>query len=72
MQDQDLIHKVNQVAAFFAPYTEEEAVVGIADHLTKFWDPRMRKQLQGLAAAGKSSLDPLVLRALREPNLADK
>ncbi|MBN4046454.1 formate dehydrogenase subunit delta [bacterium AH-315-P15] len=70
MEDQDLIHKANQIAAFFAPYTEEEAVVGIANHLEKFWERRMRKQLQSLAAAGKSSLDPLVLRALAEPNLA--
>lgn len=69
MQDADLIRMANQIAAFFAPYTEEEAVSGIADHIAKFWEPRMRKQL--LAIAGEATdLDPLVLHALKDPSLA--
>ncbi len=68
MHDAELIHKANQIAVFFAPYTEEEAVVGIADHLEKFWEPRLRTQLQVLSKAGEVSLNPLVLRALAEPN----
>lgn len=66
MQDDDLIRMANQIAAFYTPYTEEEAVTGIADHIAKFWEPRMRKQLLGIAEKAKG-LDPLVLRALKDP-----
>ncbi len=69
MQDDDLIRMANQIAAFFAPYSEEEAVAGIADHIAKFWEPRMRRQLLAIAAEVKG-LDPLVARALKHPSLA--
>lgn len=69
MQDDDLIRMANQIAAFFAPYSEDEAVAGIADHIAKFWEPRMRKQLFAIAADAKG-LDPLVARALKDPSLA--
>ena len=35
----------NQIAAFFAAQGEERAVPQIADHINKFWDPRMRKEI---------------------------
>jgi len=69
MQDDDLIRMANQIAAFFAPYSEEEAVAGITDHIAKFWEPRMRKQLLAIAAEAKG-IDPLVARALKDPSLA--
>jgi formate dehydrogenase subunit delta len=69
MQDDDLIRMANQIAAFFTPYSEDEAVAGIADHLAKFWEPRMRKQLLAIAPGAKG-LDPLVARALEDPAVA--
>lgn len=69
MQDEDLIRMANQIAAFFAPYTDEEAVPGVANHIAQFWEPRMRKQLLAIAAEAKG-LDPLVTRALKDPILA--
>ncbi len=69
MKDDDLVQKANQIAAFFAPYPEDEAVKGVANHLAMFWDPRMRKQLLAIAAKAKG-LDPLVRRALDDPAVA--
>jgi hypothetical protein len=41
-------------------------VAELADHLTRFWEPRMRSALVETASDGslKSSLSPLVLQAL--------
>jgi formate dehydrogenase subunit delta len=66
VKDDDLIRMANQIADFFAPYTEDEAVAGIADHIAKFWEPRMRKQLLDIAGKTKG-LNPLVLQALKDP-----
>jgi formate dehydrogenase subunit delta len=52
---------VNQIAAFFEPYPEDEAVRGIAEHLEKFWEPRMRGQLAEIVANGGAGLSPLGL-----------
>ncbi len=40
----------NQIAQFFAPYPEPEAIAGIRDHLARFWDPAMRRELLVIAA----------------------
>lgn len=53
----------NQIAQFFAAYPHEEAVVGVADHLKKFWEPRMRLQLSEYIAKGGAGLHALVLEA---------
>lgn len=66
MDDAYLIAKANQIAAFFTPYTDEEAVAGIADHLLKFWEPRMLAQLRQIAGKAKD-LDPKVVMALNDP-----
>ena len=38
-----MVHNLNQIAGFFATYPHEEAVAGVADHIKRFWAPRMRK-----------------------------
>ena len=45
MEPSVMVHKANQIAIFFASYPREEAVAGFADHLQKFWEPRMRRQI---------------------------
>ena len=42
----------------------EEAVAGVADHLKKFWDPRMRMALVAHAKAGGAGLRDLVTAAV--------
>lgn len=46
MYNDKLIRMANQIGDFFASMpNREEALQGIAKHLTKFWDPRMRRSL---------------------------
>jgi formate dehydrogenase subunit delta len=35
----------NQIAAFFASEDRKTAVAETADHIHKFWDPRMRAEI---------------------------
>jgi len=59
-----MIRMANQIAAFFEAYPRPEALEGIANHIKKFWDPRMRKQLDAYIAGGGEGLSPLVIAAL--------
>ncbi|CAN5801777.1 formate dehydrogenase subunit delta [soil metagenome] len=46
MQADSLIRMANQIGSFFAAMPDrEEAVADIAQHLKKFWEPRMRRAL---------------------------
>lgn len=58
-----LIHDANEIAKYFAAYPREEAIAGIADHIKKFWDPRMRAELQSMLAQNEASLHALVREA---------
>ncbi len=58
-----LTHDANEIAKYFAAYPREEAIAGVADHITKFWDPRMRAELAEMLAADESGLHELVLAA---------
>lgn len=42
--DDNLIRMANQIGTFFESMPDrQEALEGIATHLKKFWDPRMRR-----------------------------
>ena len=45
MRHDDLVRMINQIAQFFDPYPAAEAIAGIKEHLHKFWDPSMRREL---------------------------
>jgi formate dehydrogenase subunit delta len=60
-----LIHDANEIAKYFAAYPREEAIVGIADHIKKFWDPRMRAELKAMLTANEPALHALVKDADR-------
>jgi formate dehydrogenase subunit delta len=60
-----MVHMANQIALFFAAYPHDEAVAGVADHLKKFWEPRMRAQLLAYLAEGGTGLHPLVVEGAR-------
>ena len=64
MSPDKLIYMANQIGKFFASQGEPDAAVGIADHLKKFWDPRMRAQIVAYLDAGGQGLDPQVRRAV--------
>jgi formate dehydrogenase subunit delta len=68
-----LIYMANQIAGFFKTQPANEAVDGVATHINKFWEPRMRRQLFALIDAGEDRLSPLVLQAaplIRRPEPA--
>ena len=60
-----MVHMANQIALFFESYPKEEAVTSVTDHLNKFWEPRMRRQIIEYAASGGSGLHELVLESVR-------
>jgi formate dehydrogenase subunit delta len=54
----------NQIGKFFVTEDKATAVANIADHLVKFWDPRMRTEIIAHLAAGGEGLDPEVRDAV--------
>ena len=63
MNQDRLIHDANQIALYFAAYPHDEAVEGVADHIHKFWDPRMRANLRTMLESREQRLHALVLEA---------
>jgi formate dehydrogenase subunit delta len=59
-----LVYMANQIGKFFASQGREQAVAGTADHIRKFWDPRMRTEIVAHLKAGGAGLDPAVRIAL--------
>lgn len=48
MDNQSLIDMANRIGEFFDSMPDrEEALDGIADHIRRFWEPRMRRALLG-------------------------
>lgn len=66
MDSAKMVHMANQIAQFFAAYPRAQAVDGIADHLRKFWAPRMRRQLLECAADQGAGLHELVREAIKQ------
>ena len=58
-----MVHKANSIAQFYAAYPREEAVEGVLQHLQKFWEPRMRRQLLSFIDGGGAGLHDLVTAA---------
>jgi formate dehydrogenase subunit delta len=65
MESENMVHMANQIALFFAGYPREDAIAGVADHLRKFWEPRMRQQIVEYAAQGGAGLHELALEAVK-------
>lgn len=67
MDVDNLVHMANRIGEFFAAMPDrEEAKDGIAQHLRKFWEPRMRRILYAhLDSGAASGLLPIVEEAVR-------
>ncbi len=75
MSADKLVMMANQIGAFFASQKHGDAVAATADHLQKFWEPRMRGAILAHLAAGGAGLHPAVRDAvarLRLPASAAK
>ncbi len=66
MDTANLVRMANRIGDFFEAMPErDEALVGIAQHIQKFWEPRMRRQLLAAIAAGEAGeLQEIVRSAL--------
>ena len=65
-----LVYMANQIGKFFQSQGPEKAVAGTAEHIKKFWDPRMRKAIFAHLDAGGVGLDPNVREAINKLRLA--
>ena len=67
MQGNKLVTMVNQIAEFHRRQPDEVATAEVAQHLQRFWEPRMRKQIfahldaggEGLSAISRSAVAQL-------------
>jgi formate dehydrogenase subunit delta len=73
MEIGNLIRMANRIGQFFEAMPDrQEAGEGVANHIHKFWEPRMRTQLLDFLAgqpdgeAGQETLHPLVREAVQQ------
>jgi formate dehydrogenase subunit delta len=64
MSPEKLVYMANQIGKFFASQGAAKAPAAIAEHLQKFWDPRMRTAIVAHLNAGGAGLDPFVREAV--------
>ena len=73
METRDTVRMANQIGDFFKSYPEQEALDGIAEHINKFWEPRMRRNFFALADAGGADFSEIVKKAvplIKRPKIA--
>jgi formate dehydrogenase subunit delta len=61
-----LVYMANQIGKFFSSQGPEVAIAGTAEHIKKFWDPRMRAAIFAHLAAGGAGLDPAPRQAIEK------
>jgi formate dehydrogenase subunit delta len=68
MDGVQLVRMVNDISNFFGSEEDQEvAASGVVGHITKFWNPRMRKQLvEHVYEAGDGDLSELAQLAVRK------
>ena len=61
----NLIRMANQIGDFFSTMPDRpQAIADVADHLKRFWEPRMRRGIVDFVAAGGTGLDPVAAKAV--------
>ena len=64
MEAAKLVMMANQIGKFVAAPRGADPVAAIANHLDKFWEPRMRAEIAAHLAAGGAGLDEPVRAAI--------
>ena len=60
-----LIHMAEQIAANVTISTDQDVKAGkLADHLNRYWDPRMRAELMSYASDHREELSPVLQAAV--------
>lgn len=73
METRDMVRMANQISDFFRSYPEKEALDGVAEHINKFWEPRMRQNFFAHADAGGKDFSEIVKKAvplIKRPKMA--
>ena len=58
-----IVRMANQIGIFFESKPHEEGVHGVAEHINKFWEPRMRRHFFEVVEGGGEGLRPIVIEA---------
>jgi formate dehydrogenase subunit delta len=65
MDIDNLVKMANRIGEFFAALPDAtEAQAGIAGHLQRFWEPRMRRQIVAHVERGGEGLSAIVREAI--------
>ena len=76
MDNQNLIDMANRIGDFFDSMPDrDEALTGIADHIRRFWEPRMRRTLLASLDEGRGEALSAIVReaiALHRDELTPK
>ena len=66
MNPKTLVHMANRIGEFFQAMPDrQEALLGVATHIRKFWDPRMRRELLAhVDEQGGAGLEEFVMEAI--------
>jgi formate dehydrogenase subunit delta len=59
-----LVRMANQVGDYFGALPADEATAGTADHLKRYWTPKMRGEIIAFAKNGGNGLNPVAARAV--------
>lgn len=60
-----LRYMANQIAANLATIKPDNAALATADHINRFWDPRMRQLIfEDIKGEGRDILSPVALAAI--------
>ena len=54
-----IVRMANQIGTFFESKPHQEGVHGVAEHINKFWEPRMRRHFFEIVDAGGEGLKPI-------------
>lgn len=65
MSAERLVQMANDIGHFFKAEPQRvDAIAGIANHIQRFWDPRMRRQILAHLQAGGEGLEELPREAV--------
>lgn len=66
-----LIYMANQIARNFAMQGDEAAAAATADHIVKYWDPRMKAMILAYPGDALEPIARMALARLRDWTLID-
>ena len=67
MDTQRLVAMANDIANFFGSDPDQSAAAEqVANHLKKFWEPRMREEIRRHVSAGGRGLSSIALQAVKK------